>query len=67
MTVEENHSEAITYKGEAPPKYDEAITSSEYRSIRIENLDQMNVEEHDERENDTENSSKTQPPPYSRD
>ena len=64
--AEENHSEVITHKGEATMRYAEAITSSEYQSISIENLDQANVEEHDERESNTENSLEIQPPPYSR-
>ena len=64
--LEDNHSEATTHKGEAPPRYNEVITSSDYRSISIENLSQVNIEDKDDRQNNTvEESTELQPPPYS--
>lgn len=67
IAEEKNHSEAITHEGEAPPRYADAITSSDYQSISIEDLDQMNKKDQDKRESDTENSTDIQPPPYGRD
>ena len=64
VVPEENYSEATTYTGEAPPRYHDAITSSDYQSISIENLNQINMEDKDGRQNDAEKSLELLPPSY---
>ena len=43
--VETNHSRASLHKGEGPPRYEEAITSSAYTSISLVSESQESVKE----------------------
>ena len=40
---ETDHHEALTHGGVAPPGYEEAIISTNYRSVSIESLNQLNM------------------------
>ena len=71
---ESQHTTATTHRGEAPPAYEEAIVSKDYRSISLESLNKLeNINSESRRDSKIEKGDVTEihhcndealPPPY---
>lgn len=74
-TIEETrqHTTATTHRGEAPPAYEEAIMSKDYRSVSLESLNKLGYIDNESRDSEIEIANVTEthhctdetlPPPY---
>ena len=70
LEEERHHTTAATHRGEAPPAYEEAVVSKEYRSMSLESLNNINNESGDNKKKmanvvETDHcNDETLPPPY---